>query len=60
LSKTSREVAVKDRIIVIIALLTFAVMTHPQRRGYRGPAGARRWSPLTSRRRRLTAAGTVV
>jgi hypothetical protein len=60
LSEELREVAVKDRIIVIIALLAFALMTHPHRRSYKRPAGTHRWSPLTSRRRRLIAAGTVV
>jgi hypothetical protein len=66
---------VKDRIIVIIALLIFAIMTHPNRRGYQRPARRRparqrparqhpgrprRFAALTGRRRRLTAAGTAV
>jgi hypothetical protein len=44
----------KNRVVVLVALLVFSMMTHPQRQRYRRAAGFTRWGTLTGRRGRLT------
>lgn len=57
---SNRKFTMKDRITIIVALLLFAMMTHPQRFSYRRLARANRWSALTRRRWRPIAVAPIV